>query len=212
MACKSKRDITGLYNLKGSSYDIIKLNSDSTFQFEKFNLNNFDLETFQPKKEREPHRFAASGVWSRIGTDSILLNSVNTITDTSYYWTVIKQPNSTGNFKFTFKSLSGVNVGIFQISRDPDFKNFIATRFHGGFESFEMEPERFDTLYFNDGNQSLLYPIWRFVKGSNLPAHYVMTLKPPHVNSYFKSKVVPIKNNKIEFSKDSVYKKFTPSR
>lgn len=211
MACKSKRDITGIYNLEGSNYNIIKLNADSTFQFEKFNLNNFDLKTFHPKKGQELHRFAASGSWSRISADSIVLNSVNTITYTSCYWNVIKQPNSTGDFKFTFQSLSGVNVGIFQISKDPDFKNNIAMRLHGGFKSFEMEPEKFDTLYFNDGYQSLLYPVWRFVKGSNLPAHYIIALKPPYFNGYFKNKVVAIKGNKLKFSKDSVYK-FTPTR
>ncbi|MBE9584897.1 hypothetical protein IM792_10600 [Mucilaginibacter sp. JRF] len=210
MACKSKRDITGLYYLEESGYRVIKLNADSTFQFEDNDIKKYNFDTQQPKNANEPNRFAASGIWHRINKDSIILNSVSRRQDTSDYWTIIKQPNKNGNFKFTFKALSGNIMSVFQVAKVPDFKYYIAMRLHGGFDHFEIEPEKFDTLYFNDGHKNLLYPFWSFVKGNNLPAHYIMTLKPPHVNGYFKNKIVAIKGKKITFSKDSVYKKFTP--
>ncbi|GAA4332929.1 hypothetical protein GCM10023149_39470 [Mucilaginibacter gynuensis] len=203
--CKTtKPEIVGIYSYKNSNYNVLKINADHTFQYEKLDIHQF----FNPSDTSRRANYdcshtATSGVWYKNYDNKLILNNCdNDTTDVFRYWRLSKNLNNNNNeIKVSFKNLIGETIGISGVSHND---NWIGISFHKTYRDFSVEVGKYDNLVFDFG--AYFYkPLVLDLKDSSA-ADYTITLAPHFLSGYFKNEIVTLHGKNI-ICRDSVFNK-----
>ena len=180
----TRKDITGTYQLEKFPKTILQLNEDSTFRFEKNNLNPY----LHPFDHPDEHFFITSGRWTKMGKTINLTSQSDSLT---YPLAVVRKSDTSGNESlFSFYDTSGDIVPILYVQYSDSSAHMVL---HHTMKSFSEDLSKRDTLEFHFYG----YRPWTFISGEKKNASYAVLLNPEYRPNIFRQGEFRVKAGRL---------------